>query len=220
MATGSAGVWRLCPAGRPELSRCTISIGRTCRRGRTRSPRSKAQSRLAPSAPLSCSGWRTVLSLSRLADSMSSNPMTESSCGTRTPSRSAAASTPMAWVSEAAKIAVGGSGIASNSAAIASALAGSCGPSLVSDGSTPIPAAMSASYRPARRRSEDVQPTVAARPRRARSPMKPILAWPSASRCSATSRPPATSSMTVCGALRAARSTVTSGTLARRNDVK
>ena len=54
---------------------------------------------------------------------MSSKPMTDSWPGTVTPSRSAAASTPMAWVSEAAKIAVGGSWAFSSWAACSAAVA-------------------------------------------------------------------------------------------------
>ena len=51
------------------------------------------------------------------------------------PHRSAAASTPMAWVSDAAKMADGRSGSASRSAASASAFAGPCGPRRTSLGS-------------------------------------------------------------------------------------
>ena len=106
------------------LERCTTSSASCCRSGLTRSPRSSAQSRRAPSAPLSSSGWRTVLRPSSAADSMSSNPITDSWPGTVRPHRSAAASTPIAWVSDAAKMADGRSGSASNSAASASAFAG------------------------------------------------------------------------------------------------
>ena len=50
------------------------------------------------------------------------------------------------------------------------------------------------------------------------SPTKPIRRCPSDSRCPVASRPPATSSVTVCGTPGASTSTVTSGTPARRND--
>jgi hypothetical protein len=68
---------------------------------------------------------------------MSSEPVTESRPGTGTPSRSAAASTPMAWVSDAVKIAVGGRGDFSSWAATAV----SCGPRLIRHGSGSMPAA-------------------------------------------------------------------------------
>ena len=113
---------------RAEVPRAISSIGSSCRSGRTRSPRSSAHSRCAPSVPLRASGWRIVLRLRKAADSMSSKPTTDSWPGTATPSRSAAASTPMAWVSEAAKIADGGSGDFSSCAACSAATAASCGP--------------------------------------------------------------------------------------------
>ena len=72
---------------------------------------------------------------------MSSKPTTDSWPGTATPSRSAAASTPMACVSEAAKIADGGAGDFSSCAACSAAAAVSCGPCLIRPGSTSIPAA-------------------------------------------------------------------------------
>ena len=143
------------PAGRPGASgraaarpgpvvlpRCTTVSASNWRSGLTCSPRSRAQSRRAPSAPLSSSGWRTVLRPIKAASEMSSKPITESWPGTATPSRSAAASTPIAWVSEAAKIAVGGSGRPSSSEVNASAWAGPCGPTLISSWSAAAPAAV------------------------------------------------------------------------------
>ena len=57
---------------------------------------------------------------------MSSKPITESSLGTRIPSARAASSAPSAWVSEAAKIAVGRSGSRSRSSVIARRARGGC----------------------------------------------------------------------------------------------
>ena len=62
------------------------------------------------------------------ADSMSSKPITDSSPGTGRAARSAAARTPIACLSDAAKTAEGGSGSDSSFAASASAFASPCGP--------------------------------------------------------------------------------------------
>ena len=61
------------------------------------------------------SGRRTVVSPTYAAISRSSNPTTETSPGTASPDLVTASITPSAWVSDAAKIAVGGSGRASSS---------------------------------------------------------------------------------------------------------
>ena len=82
-----------CP-GAAELDRRTIRSGSNWRSGRTVIPCSRAHSRLAPSAPLRSSGWRTVLRFSKAADSMSSKPTTDNRPGTPKPRRSAALSTP------------------------------------------------------------------------------------------------------------------------------
>ena len=95
---------------RAELPRAISSIGSSCRSGRTRSPRSSAQSRCAPSVPLRASGWRTVLRPRKAADSMSSKPTSRQLAGDRHAEPVRRGSTPMAWVSEAAKIADGGAG--------------------------------------------------------------------------------------------------------------
>ena len=117
------------------LDRRTTSRASCCRSGLTRSSRSSAQSLRAPSAPLFSSGWRTVLRPSRAADSISSKPITDSWPGTPMPHRSAAVSTPIAWVSDAAKMADGRSLSASSSAASAAAFARPCGPRRTSTGS-------------------------------------------------------------------------------------
>ena len=60
-------------------------------------------------APISASGCRTVVSPRISANSMSSKPITARSRGTSSPAAAAASRTPTAWMSDAAKIAVGGS---------------------------------------------------------------------------------------------------------------
>src|SRR5215470_17584318 len=167
---------------RADVPRAISSIGSSCRSGRTRSPRSSAHSRCAPSVPLRASGWWIVLRLRKAADSMSSKPITDSPPGTGTPSRSAAASTPMAWVSEAAKIAVGGWADLSSWTACSAAAAASCGPRLIRPGSGSMPAAARACRYPRRRCAEEVKPSPAGGRPNVMSPTKPIRRCPSSMR--------------------------------------
>src|SRR5580700_2647317 len=84
-------------------------------------PSIAASSSSTPRAPVSRNGWRTVVRPSTSATSTSSKPITARSSGTRRPPDRAASSTPIACTSEAAKIAVGGSGRLSSRSADARA---------------------------------------------------------------------------------------------------
>ena len=105
-ATGGADGTRSVPRpvrrcrGRPAWSGRPGAVGRTPRPSVVpRSPRSGRWPRPCPSAGMS---WRTVVSAGRddAATALSSNPMTETSSGTRRPRSSAARSTPRARTSE------------------------------------------------------------------------------------------------------------------------
>ncbi len=87
----------------------TTSVGITSTAGAPEGSRKALKSNSAPRCPDSSKCCRTVVRPTNLAISISSYPTTDKSSGTRSPSSLAASTTPIAWVSLAAKIAVGGS---------------------------------------------------------------------------------------------------------------
>ena len=106
-----ASVRAAVPGGQPQLLRKTSSVGSSStvvgRSGLAMRSSSREQAR----SPSSRIGWWIVVSegSNRLPGKMSSNPVTESSSGTRTPPRASAWSTPMAIWSFAHTMASGSS---------------------------------------------------------------------------------------------------------------
>ena len=111
---------RNAPTTGAVLWRTTNSVGRTRWRARVlRSPRARSIAVInacAAALPFAPTSWRTVVDRGarRLAAGLSSNPTTERSSGTASPSSAAASTTPNASTSEKHSTAVGRSGATSS----------------------------------------------------------------------------------------------------------
>ena len=173
------------------------------------SPDIARSSRSAPRAPLSSSGCAIVVSAGvtgRLHVVEADDRELARAPARRPPA--AASSTPIAWTSELAKTAVGGSVRASSSAAAARAASRPCGRRNDPLRRDRDPGGGAAPPRSPRAGGRWSRTRTGSPPRRRR---RRSARWPSASRCSAAIRPPSTSSIVMQGSVSCERSSSTTG---------